>query len=76
MQLEHLKKNYSFSTSLLALSMSDERIEKVEKIENNQEMTNHSEKTNKIKKIIDQSNYQLQMLQISLSKMLLMLLNI
>jgi hypothetical protein len=49
-------KSYSFSTSLLVLSINDERIEK---IENNQEITNHLEKTNKankIKKLINQSN--------------------
>jgi hypothetical protein len=55
--------------------MSDEKIEKVEKIENNQEMTNHSKKMNKIKKIINRSNDQLQILT-SLSKMLLILLKI
>jgi hypothetical protein len=70
-------KNYSFSTSFIDLRKRIEiEIEDNTEIENNQEMTNYSEKmnkANKIKKIINRSNYQLQ---ISLSKMLLMLLKI
>jgi hypothetical protein len=69
-------KNYSFSTSLIDLRKEIEvEIENNTEVENNQEMTNHSEKTNKIKKIINRSNYQLQ-ISTPLSKMLLMLLKI
>jgi hypothetical protein len=72
-------KNYSFSTSLIDLRKRVEiEVENNTEIENNQEMTNHSKKmnkANKIKKIINRSNYQLQ-ISISLSKMLLMLLKI